>query len=199
MTAQGAFMNARPIGYVRTTITIPHDLKRRMERERTVNWSAVACDAFEAKLSELSSQPGAAMSDNPSVDDAIERLRRLKDLPEAGDSPRDFESGFQAGRRWAMATATPQELGRLESFSQQAASQWPLLDTRRGKEVLKKIAQVVTGLDTPVREMGKFPRGLRDFWPMKVGLLERPDDCLSFARGFCDGAMQFWKDAKDKI
>jgi hypothetical protein len=27
----------------------------------------------------------------------------------------------------------------------------------------------------------------------------RPDDCLGFARGFCEGAMGFWNEAKDKI
>ena len=34
---------------------------------------------------------------------------------------------------------------------------------------------------------------------VKVGLAEKPEDCLGFARGFCDGAMGFWKEAKDKI
>jgi hypothetical protein len=196
-------MHEKPSDYVRTTITVPHSLKRRMERVRTVNWSAVACQAFEAKLSELSKREGErAMPDTPSMDDAFERLRRLKNLPEKSRDPRDFEEGFQWGRRWAMATATPQELGRLETLNEQVAPQWPLLDPRGGKDMMKKIALAVTAAELPPRReirRGAIPSALREFWPVKVGLPEKPHDCLSFARGFCEGALGFWNEAKDRI
>ena len=40
--------------YGRTTITVPFELKKRMKKMRgQVNWSAVACEAFENKLEEL--------------------------------------------------------------------------------------------------------------------------------------------------
>src|SRR5262245_55222501 len=120
-------MPDKPTRYVRTTITVPHDLKRRMLRVGTVNWSAVACQAFEATLSNRMKQQGErTMTDLPEREGAIERLRRLKNLPPASESPRDFESGFRCGRRWAMVTATPQELGRLEAFSKEASQQWLL-------------------------------------------------------------------------
>ncbi len=196
-------MNERTSDYLRTTITVPYGLKRRMQRVAAVNWSAVACQAFEAKLAELSPAKGnLEMSDNPSMDDAIERLRRLKNLPERAQQPRDFEEGFQCGRHWAMAKATPVELRRLESFSQEAGQQWAVMDSHSGKDMMKKIAFAVTGIDAPAhreRRRGPVPAALRQFWPVKVGLSERPDDCLSFARGFCEGAMGFWSQAKEKL
>ena len=40
--------------YARTTITVPLKLKRRMKAlGNEVNWSAVACAAFEAKVLSL--------------------------------------------------------------------------------------------------------------------------------------------------
>ncbi|MHC4179286.1 MAG: hypothetical protein ACYSWU_17370 [Planctomycetota bacterium] len=38
-----------------TSISVPPDLKRRMDKvKEPVNWSAVACQAFEQKLAEIS-------------------------------------------------------------------------------------------------------------------------------------------------
>ena len=40
--------------FCRTTITVPGELKKRMKRAGSkVNWSAVACEAFETKLAEI--------------------------------------------------------------------------------------------------------------------------------------------------
>jgi hypothetical protein len=196
-------MKERLSGYARTTITVPHNLKRRMQRVPAVNWSAVACQAFEMKLAELTKQQGEqAMSDTPSMDDAIERLRRLKNLPDRAKKPRDFEEGFQWGRHWAMAKATPLELRRLETFSQEVGQQWSLLDIHGGKDMMKKIALAVTAAELPPRQevrRGHIPPELKEFWRVKIGLPGQPDDCLSFARGFCEGAMRFWNEAKDKI
>jgi hypothetical protein len=42
------------LSYHRTTITIPLDIKRRMDAVmENVNWSKVASDAFMAKLDEI--------------------------------------------------------------------------------------------------------------------------------------------------
>jgi hypothetical protein len=61
---------------------------------------------------------------------------------------------------------------------------------------------VVSAVDPPSpREMRRsgIPPVLRQFWPVTVGLPQRPHDSLSFARGFCEGAMGFWSQVKDKI
>ncbi|HWB08412.1 MAG TPA: hypothetical protein VG826_04280 [Pirellulales bacterium] len=188
-------MPDQPSQYVRTTITVPHNLKQRMLQVSGVNWSAVACDAFERKLSESSKRESErAMSEMPQFDDAIERLRRLKNLPPTSENPQDFEAGYQWGRRWAMATATPQELDRLERFCDEARDNW----SSGSKEIMKRIALAVTGIELRDRRT-EVPAVLRQFWPVRVGLPEKPGDCSTFARGFCDGAVGFWNEAKDKI
>src|SRR6516225_5119268 len=46
--------------HARTTITVPPDLKARMEAvEESVNWSAIACQAFEQRLAEITRRRGA--------------------------------------------------------------------------------------------------------------------------------------------
>src|SRR5437879_3439244 len=46
-------MMAKPRSF-RTTITVPADLKRRMDAvDEEINWSALAASAFEAKLAEI--------------------------------------------------------------------------------------------------------------------------------------------------
>lgn len=142
------------------------------------------------------------MSEMPSMDDALERLRRLKSLPPASRSAGDFEDGILWGRRWGMAAATPLELERLETFHQGMSEQWSTLNAQSGKDVMKRVAAVVTGMEFPDRRetrKGHIPLELREFWPARVGLAERPEDCLGFVRGFCEGAVQFWREAKDKL
>jgi hypothetical protein len=73
--------------------------------------------------------------------------------------------------------------------------QWLLLE---GKAIMKGIAQAVTGIDVPARP-GPVPGALKEFWRARVGISERPDDCLGFARGFCEGALSFWNEAKNRI
>src|SRR4051812_38767045 len=95
-------------GFVRTTISVPAGLKRRMDRV-AANWSAVASRAFEQHLEEQQKQE-VPMSE----EDAIQRLRRLK---EAGDAAaRAGDPAYDVGRRWAMTDAHPAELARLDGF-----------------------------------------------------------------------------------
>src|SRR4051812_27506001 len=86
-------------GFVRTTISVPLNLKRQMDRV-AANWSAVASEAF-AKHLERHSRPEVHMSE----EEAIQRLRQLK---EAGAHTAD--PALETGRRWAMADAHPAEL-----------------------------------------------------------------------------------------
>src|SRR3954466_12295424 len=95
-------------GFVRTTISVPAGLKRRMDRV-AANWSAVASRAFEQHLEQHQSTE-ATMSE----DDAIQRLRRLK---AAGDAAaRAGDPAYEVGRRWAMTDADPGELDRLDGY-----------------------------------------------------------------------------------
>jgi len=67
-------MGKKKPGYTRTTISVPADLKGRMNKvKEDVNWSALACQAFQGKLAEIAAKkerktmivpiPGPAVAD----------------------------------------------------------------------------------------------------------------------------------------
>jgi hypothetical protein len=87
-------------------VSIPTDLKRRMDKVADqVNWSAVAAQAFERKLGEISDK-----KETKSMQDVIQRLRGLK----AAEGNKAFLEGKIVGERWARHTASPVEMQRLE-------------------------------------------------------------------------------------
>jgi hypothetical protein len=94
----------------RTTIYVPDDLKERMDRANQateeVNWSQVACRAFEMKLGEL-----ATNKEIRQKQDVIQRLRASK--LKSDDS--NYKEGLELGRRWAEETAEADDLERLTS------------------------------------------------------------------------------------
>src|SRR5262249_17454354 len=69
-------------GVVRMNISVPRDLKACMDEVDSVNWSAVASQAFRAKLRALESRRGVR-----SLDDVIARLRAAEEV----DSDADFQ------------------------------------------------------------------------------------------------------------
>src|SRR6266511_2526827 len=89
----------------RTTISIPEDLKHRMDGvEEPVNWSGVAGRAFETELAEI-----AARKERKTREDVIQRLRASKQR--ATDA--QYRDGEAAGRHWAEHNAEADELMRL--------------------------------------------------------------------------------------
>ena len=97
-------MGKKP-GFFRTTISVPRDLKRRMDAvKEPVNWSALACRAFEEKLAEI-----ATKKEEKSMADIIQRLRTTKpDLI--------YQQGQADGRRWASEQAQYEDMLRLEQL-----------------------------------------------------------------------------------
>ena len=97
--------------YGRTTITVPWDLKARMKKARAqVNWSAVACDAFEQKLEEL-----GPIEDITRLEDVVHRMKATgQECPKS--NPEATESGHQSGKHWAMNFARPGQLHRIEEL-----------------------------------------------------------------------------------
>jgi len=69
-----------------------------------VNWSAVARDAFEAKLSDIARSKELEMDDK-----AVTRLRQSKEAFQA----KERESGKECGREWATNKADYEELVNL--------------------------------------------------------------------------------------
>ena len=99
--------------YARTTITVPWQLKKKMKQAGgRVNWSAIACEAFEEKLEEL-----GPVQEITSIEDAVERMRSI-----ATEKSETFEEGLQegkdTGRHWALNIALPEQLKRIEKLKQ---------------------------------------------------------------------------------
>ncbi len=174
--------------YSRTTITVPRQLKRRMKAVRdAVNWSAVACEAFAAKLAELAKQEECT-----STQDVVERLRKLKSADTENAS---YREGAAQGRRWAMNTATPDQLERLDAFrNEMSSADWKCrLETKEGcRELIRRI-------DPSTAPGAAGGRGReRAFWrdlfdPRSMA------DIPSFFRGFAEGAIAVWRDVRDQL
>lgn len=91
-------------GYAKMTISVPSDLKARMDEVDGVNWSAAACAAFGRKLAEVS-----YMGEQSDVLD-IAAGRYL--AHEAEYRAECEDEGRKAGREWAL-NAEPRALNRL--------------------------------------------------------------------------------------
>ena len=93
---------------IRTTISILRDLKRRMAKVgEDVNWSALACQAFEEKLAAI-----AIKKEKTVISDVVVRLRASK----RASANQDFREGFACGRSWTELSAEAVELERLQSL-----------------------------------------------------------------------------------
>ena len=94
--------------YERTTITVPVSLKNRMKTlGRNVNWSSVACAAFEHKIEKVQE------AERKHLEHAITRLRKESSKTTICS---DFEKGFSAGRQWAIENASIDALDRLQQM-----------------------------------------------------------------------------------
>jgi hypothetical protein len=174
--------------FFRTTITIPPDLKRRMDAvKETVNWSALACRAFEDKLVEIATRKG-----EKSMSDVIQRLRGSKMKME----DQAYLDGKRAGTAWANNQATYAHLQRLFELFCEASPGWETWFNRSGGafSVGERLADVLLGAE------GKSRYARTGFWQ---GVLD-PDDRKRmneslFVRGFADGALDVWVQVKDQI
>jgi hypothetical protein len=169
--------------YSRTTITVPTSLKRRMKRVGDcVNWSSVASRAFESKLAELEDQ-----QEVDTMKDAVERLRRLKHGAADNEA---LEAGRHAGRDWAMCTAGPDQLERLDAFrSDMADDAWNALfvDDKGWRELAARIDPRIAS--KPPRQKKLWRDILGDIGPA------RPE----FFRGFAEGAIEVWRQVRDQL
>jgi hypothetical protein len=207
--------------FARTTITVPMELKKRMKRARALaNWSSVACEAFEQKLEEL-----GPIEEISTVEAAIERMKNMKPANDNSDS-NSAEAGFEAGQKWAMNEASPQQLSRLEKFKADVGYSWDdhlkTPDGMRGLTECVKPHDEGAGEDFENRH-GPSNRGVRRGGPGRGGhgrggrrhrrgpghrwhgrkiwrsILEaRPED-RNFFPAFANGALDVWKQVKDKL
>ena len=138
------------------------------------------------------------MPETPSMDDAFERLRR-QNLPEASQNTRTSRtaSNGAATGRWPLQRRRSCAGWRLSTSRSARSGRCSTSAAARNHE---EIALAVTGSEKPApRDVRQAPPRRREFWPVTIGLWEKPRDCLGFARGFCESAMRFWSEAKRKI
>ena len=199
--------------YQRTTITVPVELKERMKIARAlVNWSAVACEAFEEKLKEI-----GPIEEITSIEGA---LRRMQAVQQQASSPDANPGGVDAGKQWAMNFATPTQLASLEGFrNQMSMEDWTDLMTSR--DGFKELARCIEpargarqgGRPTPKRRRsgrGGLPRHVgqgmgsvghsqgweREFWQ---SILDERPESPDFYWGFANGALEIWAQIKDQL
>jgi hypothetical protein len=176
----------------RVNIYVPDDLKRRMDEAEGVNWSPLACRAFEMKLAEVS-----AKKKEKNMNDVINRLKGSANKY----NDEAYLEGKEHGRKWAEDHATTEELGSLEKLT----SSWDeglwdrALDPApteeyTGREVL------FNQIRFNHRERGRGDRAAaRFFWDETEPQMCREYDGPRYLRGFADGALDLWRDVKDQL
>jgi hypothetical protein len=198
--------------YLRTTITVPRELKQRMKQAGArVNWSAVACEAFEQKLEAI-----GPIKTITSIDDAVERMRSAHEQP-ASQPPVD-RAGQEAGMHWALNFALPAQLNRIEALKNEMSDvDW--IDLMLSCEGPRELAQRIEpslesgsqrrsppsrrrlrGADSskrPAKGGGPGHRHPeREIWQ---SILDRRPESPRFFLGFADGALEIWKQIKDRL
>jgi hypothetical protein len=187
-----------PQGVIRTNISIPRDIKARMDKVMSpVNWSAVAVKAFEAKLLELDSE-----KEGDSMSDWIERMQAADKL----DENEDYNAGRAAGTRWAKQKAHPRQLRNLqrsvdgsggmeEGFSSVAHQAkikvgpgvgWHVYFGMTGEKV------VTTG-----ERIASIAREADEFWREVLGNNKHRIESPFYGKGFVEGALGVWSMVKD--
>jgi hypothetical protein len=182
-------MGKKRTGAFRTTITVPADLKRRMDAAgQDVNWSAVAARAFEAKLAEIAGKKVSKM-----MNDVIQRLRASKQRAE--DSR--YRDGEAAGRQWAKNKAEATELKKLERFRESLSHQWDEYFTEvwgaNDFSPGEWLGMHITADDEGAVECADA----EEFWRSVLG--DRSYQEPVFAKGFAEGALTIWQEVKDKL
>ena len=90
----------------RTSVSLPAGLKRRMDKvKEPVNWSALACRAFENELADIASK-----KEKKDMNDVVDRLRSSL----RGNEEKAYKEGFAFGQWWASHRAEASFLQRLE-------------------------------------------------------------------------------------
>jgi hypothetical protein len=174
----------------RTTITIPQSLKERMDAVGdSVNWSALAARAFEAKLLEIELRSKRTMS----KEDVLKRLRAAK----AEDDEEEVADGKQAGREWAEQDARPKELRRLEGlYSRCTGREWEDFFDAPGSTAYSTAERLLFTLH-PENDGDRQEAG--SFWEGALGDDKARAEEDAFLQGFAEGALEVWNEVKDSL
>jgi hypothetical protein len=206
-------------GVVRTNISVPRELKARMDGVRGVNWSAVASEAFERKLLEVASK-----REVKGMDEMVARMKAAAAL----EANQDYQEGHRLGEKWAADKATPRQLRRLQAMVEDpncSLGDWLNYVAADGMtvelmnqladnpEIAPKLAQAgALPYSGPMKTgIGRslywrlFPDQSPDrseieaFWLNALDTRHQAIEVHDFARGFVEGALSVWEKVRGKL
>lgn len=176
---------------MRMNISVPDDLRQRMDAvEDRVNWSALACRAFEQKLGEV-----ASTKRNKTMADVIQRLRASKQWAD----DKVYQKGLEFGRQWASYAASAEELERLQN-SRDPVNDWYF--DAEGSSAFS-VGEALYFIIQPDEDGSRD--GARDFWQevLEADGFGRTDDERpfnpSFVQGFAVGAVELWEEVSPQL
>lgn len=169
-------------------VYVPDDLKRRMDKvKEPVNWSSLACEAFERKLGEIAEKKKVK-----AIDDVVQRLRASK-IEDVSDLQKQ---GHDDGVDWAKHRATARELRRLDKVVQ---------DCRGIGKAFNVVGSSAycSGDHFVMAVMGDEQFSREDsyaFWETNAGReSEELQGEADYVCGFAEGALEVWNEVQDKI
>ena len=175
---------AKQTGVTRTTISVPRDLKKRMDKvSEPVNWSGIACRAFEIHLGET-----AAKKEHKEMSDVVQRLRASRKETDSDW----FRKGRMCGERWARNYASYDELVRVAAVSEDDDHPWEV-DERNPYSAAEVLFFAIDGTEDRDRS------GASDYWERAIGEANEPLQHPEFLRGFVDGAADLFESIEDQI
>jgi hypothetical protein len=171
------------------TVYVPGNLKSRMDQAEGVNWSPLACKAFEVKLAEIINTKGAK-----DMQDVITRLKASKSKTDDENRIR----GRGAGKQWASNQAEAAELERLEAWTEKdlGGRSWQSLLEQPGRPE-NAFGEDLRLVETITKE--NVDRRYSDrFWEV---ITDNKADRRSgtFLIGFVEGALEVWEAVKNQL
>lgn len=172
-------MSNRPT--TRMNISVPEDLREEMATVSNVNWSAVACDAFRAKLT--------ATVKESEMSDLVTRLKAQK----SQNRDEAFQDGQKWGKEWATENATYEQLFRLTRSQERLLpyNNWDLVFDEDASPAIY-LCDVIDGEENNSWSIA------RDFW-VDIGLEDPEEMDNGWFQGFADGAIEVFESVRDLL
>jgi hypothetical protein len=178
---------------VRRTISLSAELQKRMDAcGETVNWSAIAAQAFAAEVARIN-----VKKEHATMDDVIERLRASQ---RSGRSEL-FDEGYDKGCEWAKHEASAIELRRLFRAWSQSKKAYDVENWLTKSKITDRepadIAFYAVIRPYEYRETREF--GAEDFWETALdeGSVRVLDE--EFVHGFALGANDVYSQVADRL
>lgn len=159
-----------------------------------VNWSALACTAFENKLNELNT---VKHEEKKMTDDLLPVIARLRDSRDSFERA-EYREGFEQGQKWVTGdhehVATYHELERIENWRISLdKAEWFRMFTGDARDPEPIFVQLVRPDEDNSQDSSEFWNDILDD-PDGTRLPDR-----QWLRGFIEGALSVWSEIKGQL